>query len=189
MESNTSLLNEYSGLLETLYGSLMNDNGFEDFLLQFQDHFCCNSATLMAVQTEPRHMRYGWSVGIPEENMRWYIENDMVAIDPSIDLFEATSQTESGFVSAGTQFEGIDLIDTVDDVFKPWLTAERVVDVAGFVIPATASEHLIMTLQRNADHGKFTSEEITQLNLLSSHITLQLPYSDIFCLNNLYLSK
>ena len=165
-----SLLGSYSHLIEDLYASLMDNKGFDHFLNSFREHFKCNSATLMAVQNNPRHMRYGWSVGIPDEHLRWYIENDMVSKDPSIDLYVNTCEHVEGFVSLGTQFEGIELIETVDDDFKPWIESERVVDVAGLVIPSAADEKMILALQRNADHGQFRKNEIYQLNLLSPHI-------------------
>ncbi len=163
-------LGEHSQLLETLYVSLMDNKGFDNFLSAFKKHFNCNSATLMAIKNNPRQIRYGWSIGIPDEHLRWYIENGMVASDPSIDLYKIASETEEGFISLGTQFEGIELIDTVDKAFKPWLISEKVIDVAGLVIPSKHDEHMILALQRNSDYGQFTKDELTQLNLLSPHI-------------------
>ena len=63
--SDSRSLGNYSQLLETLYGSLLDDKGFEKFLYEFKDHFNGTSATLMAVQNEPREMRWGWTVGVP----------------------------------------------------------------------------------------------------------------------------
>lgn len=160
----------YSQLLETLYGSLLDDKGFEKFLFEFKDHFKGTSATLMAVQKEPREMRWGWTVGVPEKIERWYIENDMVSKDPSIDLFEEVSKTQQGFITAGLLLEDVELIDTVTDDFKPWLKAEKIVDTAGLVIPSSNSEHLILAVQRNIQAGRFTEEEVKNLNLLAPHI-------------------
>ena len=169
MPDNPSL-NKYSVLLETLYGSLWDDAGFDNFLTAFKEHFNSISATLMGVQTNPRQMRYGWTVGVPEEFTRWYIENDMVAKDPSIDLFETVSQDQPGFIAAGQLLDGIELIDTVSDDFKPWLTSENIVDTAGLVIPSSENEHLILAIQRNRNTGIFKKHEIEQLNLLVPHI-------------------
>ncbi len=163
-------IGNYSHLLETLYASLLDDKGFEKFLFEFKDHFSSTSATLMAVQKEPREMRWGWTVGVPEKFERWYIENDMVSKDPSIDLFEEVSKTQQGFITAGLMLEDIELIDTVTDDFKPWLKEENIVDTTGLVIPASETEHLILALQRNRQVGRFTSEEVNDLNLLVPHI-------------------
>lgn len=70
-QGNTPTLGEYSQLLETLYASLMDNKGFDNFLIAFKNHFKCNSATLMSIQNNPRHMRYGWSIGIPDDYLRW----------------------------------------------------------------------------------------------------------------------
>jgi DNA-binding CsgD family transcriptional regulator len=173
---NVSDMGQFSQLIETLYASLWDDSGLETSLTHFCEYFGSVSATLMAVQKSPRHMRYGWTVGVPEEYKRWYIENDIVARDPAIDLFEAESENTQGFVAASNYLGGLALIDTVEDDFKPWLKAENIVDTAGLIIPATEDEHLILALQRNVSKGPFTGKELQQLNLLAPHIkqTVQL---------------
>lgn len=170
LSPSTSLVESCNHLLEILYGSLVDDKGFENFLATFKDHFQCTSATLMAVQSEPREMLWGWAVGVPEKFERWYIENNMVSKDPSIDLFVEVSKTEHGFITAGLLLENIALIDTVTDDFKPWLTEENIVDTTGLVIPTSETEHIILALQRNRTGGRFTQQEINTLNLLVPHI-------------------
>lgn len=171
-----STLGAYSGLLQTLYASLWDDKGMEQSLIAFKEYFNSSSATLMALQQSPRHMRYGWTVGVPEQYERWYIENDMVSKDPSVDLFESESPKTQGFVAASALLGDLALIETVSEEFKPWLIAEDIVDSAGLVIPSAENEYLVLALQRNGTAGPFTEFEIQQLNLLAPHIkqTVQL---------------
>ncbi|HEY9034465.1 MAG TPA: helix-turn-helix transcriptional regulator [Pseudomonadales bacterium] len=169
-------LTAFSQLLETLYASLWDNQGMEKSLIAFKEYFHSCSATLMALQQNPRHMRYGWTVGVPEKYERWYIENDMVARDPAVDLFESESPRCQGFVAASLLLGDIPLIDTVSDEFKPWLLSEEIVDSAGLLIPSRDNEFLILALQRNRQCGPFSEFELQQLNLLAPHIkqTVQL---------------
>lgn len=148
----------------------------EKSLVAFKDYFHSCSATLMALQENPRHMRYGWTVGVPDKYERWYIENDMVARDPSVDLFEAESPKKQGFVAASLMLGDIPLVETVTEEFKPWLLSEGIVDTAGLLIPSRENEYLILALQRNRQAGPFSEFELHQLNLLAPHIkqTVQL---------------
>ena len=182
----SSDLEQYSQLIEVLYASLWDGKGFEDFLYSFAQHFNCCTATLMAVQQFPnRHLSYGWNIGLPEKYERWYLENNMVEQDPAIDLFVAGSLERKGFIAAAHELAGLSLIDAVDEVFKPWLKSEQIVDSAGLVIPSKEEgESLILALQRQADIGPFTADERQQLDLLAPHIT-----QAVQLFNNFYTQK
>jgi len=174
--SEHSMLQPFSQLLETLYASLWQEKGMEESLTALQAYFNCCSATLMAMQGEPRHLKYGWAVGTPEKFGRWYIEHDMVAKDPSVDLFVAESPKKRGFVASSEFLGDMPLVDCVDEAFRPWLTEERIVDTTGLLIPHNDEEQLLLVLQRNEQAGRFTGPELEQLNLIVPHIkqTVQL---------------
>lgn len=177
-------LEEYSYLLNTLYASLNADQGFDLFLQAFINQFDGISATLMAVSPSPRKILYGWTVGIPKQYERWYIESGMAAKDTTLDLFETASQLTEGFISSSQQLNGTTLIDSVIDDFKPWLQEKAIVDAAGLIIPFSADEHLILILHRDQNTGVFHPSDITQLNLLVPHIV-----QAIQLFTNLYRKK
>lgn len=160
----------FNSLIECLYASLWDHQGMETSLHALRAYFKSCSATLMALQQKPRHMKYGWTIGVPEQYERWYIENDMVSKDPSVDLFESESQKKQGFIAASEMLGGLQLLDVVSDDFKPWLSSEKIVDTAGLVIPSVENEYLVLALQRNEHAGTFTEQELVQLNLLAPHI-------------------
>lgn len=174
--TDITAISAFSKLLETLYASLWDNTGMEKSLIAFKDYFHSCSATLMALQASPRHMKYGWTVGVPDQYERWYIENDMVSKDPAVDLFEAESPKHQGFVASSTLLGDISLLDVVSDDFRPWLVSEGIVDTAGLLIPSQENEYLILALQRNQLAGPFSEFELQQLNLLAPHIkqTVQL---------------
>lgn len=169
-------LKPYSHLLEALYASLWQEKGMDESLTALQKYFNCCSATLMALQNQPRQLKYGWAVGTPEKFGRWYIEHDMVGKDPSVDLFINESPKKRGFVASSEYLGDLPLVDCVDEAFRPWLTEEAIVDTTGLVIPSSEEENLLLVLQRNETAGRFTERELEQLNLLAPHIkqTVQL---------------
>lgn len=170
-ETTNPALTNYSQLLEVLYASLWHYQGMEAALRAFQDHFKCCSATLMALQTNPRQVKYGWTIGVPEDYGQWYIANNMVSKDIAVDFFEQQSAQSQGFTASskvlGTETR---LLDIVPEEFKPWLESEKIIDTTGFVIPGQENEQLMMVLQRNQQSGFFSDEDLEQLNLLTPHI-------------------
>lgn len=169
-QSSVSTDLAFNALIESLYASLWDSQGMEKSLVTLRQHFNSCSATLMALQKTPRHMKYGWTIGVPEQYERWYIENDMVSKDPSVDLFETESPKTQGFIAASNMLGGLALLDVVSDDFKPWLSSEAIVDTAGLLIPSIENEFLILALQRNDNAGPFSELELQQLNLLAPHI-------------------
>lgn len=163
-------LKSLSQLLETLYASLWQEKGMDASLKALQHYFNCCSASLMALQGQPRQLQYGWAVGTPEKYGRWYIEQNMVSKDPSVDLFFNESPKKRGFVASSEFLGNIPLVDCVDEAFKPWLTDEAIVDTTGLVIPNNEQEQLLLVLQRNEGAGRFSEYELEQLNLLVPHI-------------------
>src|SRR5690554_2338851 len=155
-------LKSFSQLLETLYASLWQEKGMDASLKALQHYFNCCSASLMALQDQPRQIKYGWAVGTPEKYGRWYIEENMVSKDPSVDLFFNESPKKRGFVASSEFLGNIPLVDCVDEAFKPWLTDEAIVDTTGLVIPNNEQEQLLLVLQRNEGAGRFSEYELEQ---------------------------
>jgi DNA-binding CsgD family transcriptional regulator len=163
-------MGELSELLEPLYASLWNNNGFDDFLHVFTQTFQCNAASLISVHHEPKQARYGWIVGVPEQYVRWYIENNKVEEDPSIKLFEARSEEEPGFVTSSSVLQDTPLTAVVNDDFLPWLNDVGMVDTAGIVIPVADDHQIFLALQRDESVGQFDQTTVEKMNLLVPHI-------------------
>lgn len=168
--STAPSLKDFSDLIKELYASLNDNQGFDNFLLALKKRFSCNAASLIAVQDEPRMAQYGWTVGIPEKYMRWYIEQNKIADDSLYDLVLDFSSKSSGFVCSSSILGEIPLTDAIGPEFKPWLEDVSMVDTCGMAIPVDEGQRIFLALQRDSANGVFSERDMEELNLLNNHI-------------------
>lgn len=168
--SQSSHFGHFSRLLENLYAALWSPEGMDAALKTLKDYFECCSATLVCLQNQPRQLIYGWSVGIPENHGRRYIEENMVARDIAIDFFALESPKQQRFVASSELLKELPLVDVVSDEFKPWLRDEAIVDSCGYILEKNGNELHLISFQRNEEAGQFSQEELEQMNLIVPHV-------------------
>lgn len=150
---------EFHQLIDTIYSSVTDPNGFNPFLHRLQHTLNCETATLSIRDRSSQRVVGGWYQDMPNQVIEWYISN-LGHRDPL--LQRAVDQEDVGFCNAFSGNRG----ELSDPIVQDWCTEAGLVDGACAVIYKDAHSIYALTLGRSQEHGPFSHLELEQLNAL-----------------------
>jgi len=158
-QAPTELFNE-SQLIQSLYASLTDKEGFHPFLAQLSTAIGACSAIVASLSRQPLRLEYAWHTGLPDGWLNWYNENNMIEHD--VVSNHAVAQAPGNFQSV------LPLLPT----FNPQKDYDRFKDDhdmldAAFLVAHTTDElALVLVLQRTVAQGAYQKHELEKLNRL-----------------------
>jgi len=147
-------------LIQSLYASLTDKEGFHPFLAQLSEAINANSAILVSLDRQPIRLKYAWHTGLPEGWFNWYIENNMVEHD--VVSNHAVSQAPGNFQSV------LPLLASIEPKkeYDRWVDEQDLLDAAWLVAHNTSEHTLVLVLQRALAQGAYQEHELEKLNRL-----------------------
>jgi len=158
-QDSTELFDEPQ-LIQSLYASLTDKEGFHPFLAQLSTAIGACSAILVNLSRQPLRLEYAWHSGLPEGWFNWYIENNMIEHD--VVSNHAISQAPGNFQSA------LPLLPTFDPQkdYDRWENDQDILDAAWLVAHSTDELALVFVFQRTVAQGPYKESELNKLNRL-----------------------
>ncbi|GLQ32798.1 helix-turn-helix transcriptional regulator [Litoribrevibacter albus] len=151
-------------LIQRLYASLTDKEGFHPFLADLVQAINACSGILVNLRREPMAIEYIWHTGFPEGFMEWYGNNNMLEHDAVLN--HAVSQSPGVFHSTLPILEQ----SPPKDDYQRWESDQNMLDSAWLVAHAEDSSSLILALQRTYQQGPYTEPELERLNRLVPYI-------------------
>ncbi|MFD1217707.1 MULTISPECIES: helix-turn-helix transcriptional regulator [Microbulbifer] len=160
----TLALQNEPGLIQALYQSLTDREGFHTFLEKLTGAINGCAAQLLVVHRQPLRMEHLWYHGLSEEFINWYLENNMIAQDVVTNL--AVKQAPGLFQPA------LPLLSDFqpDEDYSKWENEQDMLDSAWLVIDSTRTHSFVLTIQRTVAQGPYQQAELDALNRLVPHI-------------------
>ncbi|WP_223163214.1 helix-turn-helix transcriptional regulator [Marinobacter salinexigens] len=147
-------------LLQTLYSSLTDRQGFHGFLEQLTEAANGCAAQLVVIRKQPLRIDHLWHHGLSDEFLGWYLDNNMIAQD--VVSNHAIHQPPGFFQSALALLPE----SNVDEDYDKWENDQDMLDSAWFVVHSTQSHCHVLTIQRTVSQGPYLAEELKALDRL-----------------------
>lgn len=151
-------------LLQALYHSLTDREGFHAFLEKLTRAIGGCAAQLLVIQRQPLRMEHLWYHGLTREFLDWYLENNMIAQD--VVTNQAVKQSPGLFQSA------LPLLPDFrpDQDYSRWENDQDMLDSAWLVVDTTPTHSFVLTIQRTVAQGPYQQSELDSLDRLVPHI-------------------
>lgn len=149
-----------SDLLQALYSSLTDKEGFHRFLEQLTQAANGCSAQLLMIRKRPLRIDHLWHHGLSDEFLSWYLDNNMIAQD--VVSNHAIAQPPGGFQSALSLLPEAD----VSEDYSKWENDQDMLDSAWFVVHSTETHCHVLTIQRTVAQGPYLPHELLALDRL-----------------------
>lgn len=151
-------------LIQSLYGALTDSEGFHRFLEKLSISVGAQAAELIVVARHPLRLEHVWYYGLSDEILSWYIDNNMVEVD----LVVNTAMKHK----PGTFHTALSYLDesNPDQGSIRWEEDQGMLDSAWLVVESSASNSVLLTIQRTVEQGPFQADEIAFLDSLVPYI-------------------
>lgn len=157
-------LNNEPELIQSLYGALTDSEGFHRFLEKLSISVGAQAAELIVVARHPLRIEHVWYYGLSDALLSWYIDNNMVEVD----LVVNTAMKHK----PGTFHTALSYLDesNPDQGSVRWEEDQGMLDAAWLVVESSASNSVLLTIQRTVEQGPFQADEIAFLDRLVPYI-------------------
>jgi DNA-binding CsgD family transcriptional regulator len=151
-------------LIQSLYGALVEKEGFHLFLELVLSSVNACAAELAVIKKQPLQLDHIWYAGLSQEFIDWYISNNMIASD--LVSNHAVSCRPGLFQTA------LSLIEKVKDLpdYGRWQQDQNMIDSAWLVVDSTSSHTTLLAIQRTVEQGEYLQTELDQLDRLVPYI-------------------
>jgi len=154
----------YDELIQTLYSSSVNPDGFHLFLKLLADTINAKFAALIGLNDSPQRLGKVWTIGISDHSTSWQIDEKRVEDDL---VFKKAVQEPMGSFNS--------LISLLNG-FKPnsghfcWNLDQQILDSAWVTLSKKNGTVLVLLLLRGTEQLPYTQKELNFLNQFIPHI-------------------
>jgi len=163
---NSQVQIEHRDLIAQIYESVMDQNGFQQFIDKLEQDFKLKSVTMVIRHSMTHDVKGLWLTGITQEWQQKYVleyaKDDMLARHIMISPI-------ANFYASNIDLQHLDnFMETA--FFKEWIIPQGIMCAAGAVIVNEDNWLTQIIVQRGFEHPPFTQDELSQLNLLIPHL-------------------
>ena len=157
-------------LIQNLYGSLTDKNGFHSFLQLLGDAINASACVLTCLQRKPIAVRYVWHMGLPDGFVENFNTSGMLERDTVFNL--AVKKSLRGFSTGSDALEELKQYGNADY----WQESYEMSMQMGYrqamwmVIHAADDYVIVLSLLRLTDKQQYTDYELQKVNRLVPHI-------------------
>ena len=159
-----------SDLIQNLYASLTDKNGFHTFLQLLGDSINASACVLTCLQRKPIAVRYVWHMGLPDGFVEHFNASGMLERDTVFNLAVKTSLR--GFSTGSDALKELKQYGNAEY----WEESYEMSMQMGFlqtmwmVIHAAEDNVIVLSLLRSADKEQYTDHELKKVSRLVPHI-------------------
>ena len=159
-----------SDLIQNLYGSLTDKNGFHTFLQLLGDELNASACVLTCLQRKPISVRYVWHMGLPDGFVESFNTSGMLERDIVFNLAVKTSLR--GFTTASDALEELKQYGNADYWQESYEMSMQMgyLQAMWMVIHAAEDNVIVLSLLRTADKAQYTDHELQKVSRLVPHI-------------------
>lgn len=156
-------LSSHENLIHLLYASLTDSHGFHPFLKTIKENYKAVASAITVIRKSSLRHEYIMHEGMSDEFLNWYVEEKIYEHD----LTQYFIQRSPGLFESSTKISE-DL--TRQDISGRWQDDQSIGDAALMVGHKNEKFVWLFAIQRDVSAGKFSEEELIQLNRLTPFI-------------------
>ena len=159
-----------SVLIQNLYGSLTDKNGFHTFLQLLGDAVNASACVLTCLQRRPISVRYVWHMGLPDGFVESFNTSGMLERDIVFNLAVKTSLR--GFSTGSDALIELKQYGNADYWQESYEMSMQMgyLQAMWMVIHAAEDNVIVLSLLRTADKEQYTDHELQKVSRLVPHI-------------------
>lgn len=158
----------YHDLVGLIYDAVTHEQGFYPFLRRFIDVFNGHSSSFSIYDTQANILLGAWT-DVPEHALKFYAEH-ISHQDALLETALAAAQAgEHRFIASNLDIENIDQV-RIDTRVGEWMASFGAHDAAGAITYQSDNYLNFFAVQRSAEQGPFSREELEVFNLFLPHL-------------------
>jgi DNA-binding CsgD family transcriptional regulator len=156
----------FDDLIKSLYGSLIDPDGFKPFLSKLIEQCNFRSGALIMANMETRDVNVIWMDGLELENLQLFMER----LDRKDPLIEKLVKADPGSLIIAGDATREDARINEPEFYRDWICDLDIHYAAGAVLTIEGSWVSQMVFQRRHDQGMFLPDETDMLKQLIPHM-------------------